>query len=131
MRFPLLAITAIAAAFTTSNANATEATVFCHFPGHNFRMESKEAGGDGSSGEFDMYRDGSYLGPWRYRGDAANRLMATFAPDNSVTIGFALPARRSLTSDQLAKSIPMAKSLFIVMSTKQEIPGDCTMYPKG
>ena len=130
MRFPLLAITAIAAAFATSNANATESTIICHFPGHNFMMESKVGANEDMSGEFDVYRDGSYLGPWHYELDLDKRVMAVFPPDKSIAIGFALPARGSMTPDQLAKGVPMAKSLFIILSTKQETPGDCTMYPR-
>ena len=130
MRFPLLAITTIAAAFATSNANATDDTMICQFAGHNFMMESKVSASDNMSGEYDVYRDGAYLGQWHYAVDMDNRVMALFSPDKGTAIGFSPPARGSMTPAQVAKGIPMAKSLFIILRTKQETPGDCTIYPR-
>ena len=126
MRFPLLVITAVAAAFATSNANATDDTIICHFAGHNFRMESKVSARDKMSGEYDMYRDGSYLGQWHYEVDVDKKVYSLGSPDKSMVLGGEFPA--SIRPDQMANGIPMGPSLFIIVSTKQETPGDCTMY---
>jgi hypothetical protein len=129
VRFSLLAMIAVAAACATSNANAEDDTVICHFAGHNFMMESKTCASNGISCVYDAYRDGSYLGPRRLELDVDNKVAAVFPRDKSTSIGFRLPARGSLTPDQRAKSIiPMAESVFMIMSTQQETPGDCTMY---
>jgi hypothetical protein len=130
MRFPLLAITAVAAAFATSNANATDDTVICHFAGHTYRMETKINASDSVSGEYDVYRDGAYLGPWHYQGLEENTVMAIFPPDRSIAIGSRLPTPGSVTSDQLANGIPMGESLLSIRSTKQQTHGDCTVYAK-
>jgi hypothetical protein len=129
MRFPLLAITAISAALATSNANATDDTVMiCHFASHEYRMDGPVAPIDNKSGETDMYRDGSYLGPWHYVMDLKDKVVSLGSPDKSTVIGFVVPA--SMRRDQLPNGIPMGTSLFIVRSTKQETPGDCTLYAK-
>jgi hypothetical protein len=130
MRFSLLAITTIAAAFATSNANATDDTVICHFGGHTFRMESNVATSDNMSGEYDVYRDGAYLGLWHYETLADKKVVAMYPPDRSIAIGSRIPAPGSITSDQLANGIPMGESLVSIRSTKQQTHGDCTVYPK-
>jgi hypothetical protein len=130
MRFPLLAITAIAGAFATSSANATDDTIICHFAGQNFRMESKVSARDNMSGEYDVYHDGSYLGQWHYQWLVENKVVAMFPPDRNIAIGSELPAPGSITSDQLANGIPMANSLLSIRSTNQQTPGDCTVYVK-
>jgi hypothetical protein len=128
MRFPLLAITAVAAAFATSNANATDDTMICHFAGHEYRLDQRNGPNDTMSGESDVYRDGSYLGPWHYVLDAKDKVVALGSPDKSTVIGFVVPA--SMRRDQLASGIPMGTSLFIIRSTQHETPGDCTLYAK-
>src|ERR1700722_4616266 len=109
MRFPLLAITAVAAAFATSNANATDDTVICHFAAHTYRMETKISASDSMSGEYDVYHDGSYLGQWHYEGLEGNKVLAIFPPDRSIAIGSRFPTPGSVTSDQLANGIPMGE----------------------
>jgi hypothetical protein len=130
MRFPLVAMTAVAVAFATSNANAMDDIVICHFAGHTYRMETKVSASDSMSGEYDVYHDGSYLGPWHYQWLVENKAVAMFPPDRGIAIGSEFPVPGSITSDQPATGIPMAKSLLSIRSTKQQIPGDCTVYAK-
>jgi hypothetical protein len=130
MRFPLLAITAVATAFATPNANATDDTVICHFAAHTYRMETKVSARGSMSGEYDVYRDGSYLGQWHYQGLEENKVVAIFPPDRSIAIGSEFPAPGSITSDQLANGIPMGESLLSIRSTKQQTHGDCTVFAK-
>lgn len=129
MRFPLLAITAVAAAFATSNANATDATIICHFGEHNIRMESKASANDTLyRGDYDMYDGGSYLGPWRYYAD--NTKATLVSPDNNIVIGVMFPAPGSIRRDQIAHGIPLVNPMYIVASTNKGTPGDCTVYPR-
>jgi hypothetical protein len=130
MRFPLLAITAVAAAFATSNANAD--TFICHFVGQTFRMEQNVSASDNMSGETDVYRDGKYLGLWRYEVDLGNKAMATFSPDRSLAIGFRFPTPTpgSVASARANGILPMGESVFMVLSTRKQTSGDCTVYAK-
>jgi hypothetical protein len=129
MRFPLLAITAVAAAFATSNANATDATIICHFGEHNIRMESKASANDTLyRGDYDTYDGGSYLGQWHYYAD--NTKATLVSPDKGIVVGVMWPAPRSITPDQLAHGVPLVNSMYIIVNTNKGTPGDCTVYPR-
>jgi hypothetical protein len=93
-------------------------------------METKVSASDSLSGEYDVYRDGAYLGPWHYLGLEENKVVAIYPPDRSIAIGSRFPTPGSVTSDQLANGIPMGESLLSIGSTKQQTYGDCTVYAK-